>query len=90
MIPTRGQPTKRYGFGAVNYPPGESVVIARRHKRRWEVAALLETLLAKHPQATLYMAWDNANTHVDDEVEAVLRGAARRLVLLYLPTYSPC
>ena len=35
------------------------------------------------------MAWDNAGTHEGDEVEAVLRGAAGRLVLLYLPTYSP-
>jgi transposase len=35
------------------------------------------------------MAWDNAHTHEDDEVEAVVRGAAGRLVLLYLPTYSP-
>ena len=26
---------------------------------------------------------------MDEEVEAVLRGAAGRLVLLYLPTYSP-
>jgi transposase len=37
----------------------------------------------------VYVAWDNANTHEDDEVEAVVRGAAGRLVLLYLPTYSP-
>ncbi|HEV8192504.1 MAG TPA: transposase [Ktedonobacterales bacterium] len=29
------------------------------------------------------------STHEDDEVEAVVRGAAGRLVLLYLPTYSP-
>lgn len=34
-------------------------------------------------------AWDNANTHEDDEVEAAVRDAAGRLVLLYLPTYSP-
>ncbi|MGZ3583244.1 MAG: transposase, partial [Ktedonobacterales bacterium] len=32
---------------------------------------------------------DNASTHEDNEVEAVVRGAAGRLVLLYLPTYSP-
>jgi transposase len=32
---------------------------------------------------------DNSNTHEDEEIEAVLRGAAGRLVLLYLPTYSP-
>ena len=35
------------------------------------------------------MAWDNSGTHEEDEVEAVVRGAAGRLVLLYLPTYSP-
>ena len=52
-------------------------------------AELLEALLEKHPRATVYVAWDNSNTHEDDEIEAVLRGAAGRLVLLYLPTYSP-
>jgi len=31
----------------------------------------------------------NAYTHADDEIEAVVRAAAGRLVLLYLPTYSP-
>ena len=35
------------------------------------------------------MAWENSKTHEDDEVEALLRGAAGRLVVLYLPTYSP-
>jgi putative transposase len=34
------------------------------------------------------VAWDNASTHQDDAVEAVVRGAAGRLILLYLPTYS--
>ena len=37
----------------------------------------------------MYVAWDNSGTHQDDEVEAVVRGAAGQLVLLYLPTYSP-
>jgi hypothetical protein len=37
----------------------------------------------------VYVAWDNANTHQDDEIEAVLRGAAGRLILLSLPTDSP-
>jgi transposase len=35
------------------------------------------------------VAWDNADTHDDHEVDAVVRGAAGRLVLLYLPTNSP-
>lgn len=89
MIPTPGQPTKRYGIGAVNYRTGETVVLFRRRKRRKEIAQLLEALVDKHPNETVYVAWDNADTHQDDEVEAVVRRAAGRLVLLYLPTYSP-
>jgi putative transposase len=73
----------------VNYHAGETVVIFRRRKRRREVAELLQALLDKHPDETLYVAWDNSNTHEDDEVEAVLRAACGRLILLYLPTYSP-
>jgi transposase len=82
MIPTPGQPKTQYGLGAVNYHTGETVVIIRKKKRRKEVAELLQALLDKHPR-------DNATTHQDDEVEAVVRGAASRLILLYLPTYSP-
>jgi transposase len=89
MIPTPGQPSKWYGLGAVDYHTGETVVLFRRRKRRREVAELLQTLVDKHPTGTIYVAWDNAPTHADDEVEAVVRAAAGRLVLLYLPTYSP-
>lgn len=89
MIPTPAQPTRHYGIGAVNYYTGETVVLVRRHKRRQEIAELLQALVDKHPTGTIYVAWDNASTHEDDEVEAVVRDAAGRLVLLYLPTYSP-
>jgi transposase len=89
MIQTPAQPKKRYGIGAVNYHTGETVVLIRRRKRRREIAELLEALLEKHPTGRVYVAWDNSDTHEDEEVEAVLRGAAGRLVLLYLPTYSP-
>jgi putative transposase len=89
MIQTPGQPKVHYGLGAVNYHTGETVVIIRRRKRRPEVAELLQALVDKHPTGTIFVAWDNANTHEDDEVEAVVRAAAGRLVLLYLPTYSP-
>ena len=65
------------------------MVLLRRRKRRKEVAELLQALVDKHPTGTIYVAWDNADTHADDEVESVVRAAAGRLVLLYLPTYSP-
>ena len=88
-IPTPGQPKVHSGLGAVNYHTAETVVIIRKRKRRLEVAELLQTLVEKHSSGTIYVAWDNASTHQDDEVEAVIRAAAGRLVLLYLPTYSP-
>lgn len=89
MIRTPGQPKNHYGIGAVNYHTGETVVIFRKRKRRQEIAELLQMLVDKHPTGSIYVAWDNATTHQDDEVEAVVRAAAGRLVLLYLPTYSP-
>lgn len=89
MIQTPGQPKVHYGLGAINYHTGETVVIIRKRKRRREVAELLQALVDKHPTGTIYVTWDNAVTHQDDEVEAVVRAAAGRLVLLYLPTYSP-
>jgi transposase len=89
MVPTPGQPTKHYGIGAVNYHSGETVVLFRRRKRRREIVEFLQALVEKHPTETVYVAWDNADTHQDAEVDAVVRGAAGRLVLLYLPTYSP-
>jgi len=89
MIPTPGQPKVHYGLGAVNYHSGETGVIIRRRKRRLEVAELRQALVDKHSTGIIYVVWDNASTRQADEVEAIVRAAAGRLVLLYLPTYSP-
>ena len=89
MISTPGQPKVHYGLGAVNYHTGETVILIRRRKRRQEMAELLQALLDKHPTGTIFLAWDNFSAHQDGDVEAILRSAAGRLVLLYLPTYSP-
>jgi putative transposase len=89
MVATPGQQQRRYGIGAVNYHTGETVVRFEARKRRQEITRLLEALLAKHPTGTVYVAWDNASTHGDDEIDEVVHAAAGRLVLLYLPTYSP-
>ena len=73
----------------MNSHTGETVVHFEFHKRRKQIAQLLSALLERHPTGTVYVAWDNVNTHEDEEVEEVVRGATGRLVLLYLPTYSP-
>jgi putative transposase len=89
MIPTPLKNRTHFGIGAVNYHTGETVVIVRPHKRRIEIAELLRGLLKKHRQQTIYVAWDNATTHSEGEVDQVLQEANGRLILLYLPTYSP-
>ena len=89
MIQTPSQPKKSYGIGGVNYQTGETVIIFRKRKRRPQIAEFLQALVDKHRHETVYVAWDNVNTHQGDEVEAVIRGAAGKLVLMYLPTYSP-
>lgn len=89
MIQTPGQQKTSYGIGAVNYFTGETIVHFHPRKRRQEIALLLEALIEKHPSETVYLVWDNATTHMDDEIDAVVQAAAGRLILLYLPTYSP-
>ena len=89
MIPTAGQPKKHYGIGPVNYHSRQRVVITRKRKTREQIAQLLEALLLQHSVETIYVAWDNADSHSGRKVDEVVRAAAGRLVLLYLPTYSP-
>lgn len=58
MIPTPAQPKKHYGLGAVNSHTGETMVHIRRRKRRCETAALLQALLDRHVNGTVYVAWE--------------------------------
>ena len=63
--------------------------VVSHHKRGHGIIELLQALLDKHPHETAYAAWDNVSAQEDDEIEAVVRSAVGRLVLLYLPSYSP-
>ena len=88
-ISTPGQEERAYGIGAVNYHTGETVLITRDHQRTADRALLLRALVEQHPTGTIYLAWDNATTHADGAIDAVLKSAHGRLVLRYVPTYSP-
>jgi hypothetical protein len=57
----------------------------RRRELRREIAELLQAPIDNHPHERVYVLWENSGTHQDDEVKAVVRGTAERLVLLYLP-----
>src|SRR5262245_44416192 len=89
MIPTPGPPYQRDGLGAVNDHTGETVGLVRRRQRRREVAERLQAVVDRHPTGTIDIAWENAATHGEDAVAAVVRAAAGRLGRLDLPTDSP-
>lgn len=89
MIPTPGSPKRGYGIGAVNYWTGETQVLLRPRKRRAECVELLQALLEHHPSETIYVVWDNASAHRGGAIADLVTAAQGRLVLLYLPTYSP-
>jgi transposase len=86
MVSAPMQPIRRYGLGAVNWYTGQTLVITRKHKRRQEVAELLEALHQRHKDGRIYVAWDNA---VRTRMKKSRRSADGRLILLSLPTYGP-
>jgi hypothetical protein len=88
MIPIPAQLHKRYGLGAVNGHTGEPVVLFQRRTRRREIPELLQAWVDKHPTGIIDVAWDKADTHGDDEVEAAVCAVAGRWVLLYRLTYN--
>jgi transposase len=89
QIPTPRQEERAYGIGAVNYHTGETVMITSKHKKKADIATMLRALVAYHPTGTIYLTLDNSPTHFDDDIDIVLKEAGGRLILLYLPTYSP-
>jgi putative transposase len=56
-----------------------SIETVRKLLKAQEIAELLEALVTKHPTGTIYVAWDNATTHADEEVKAVVRAAVVRV-----------
>jgi hypothetical protein len=89
LMPTPGPPSTRSGLGAVTSQTGETVGLFRRRKRRQEVAARVQAPVDQHPTGPVDATGDHAATQAAEEVEALVRAAAGRLVLLSGPTDSP-
>ena len=89
QIPTHGQDERAYGIGAVNYYTGKTMMITRDHKCKVDIGIFLRALLAHHTTGIIYLTWDNSYTHFGGDIDIILKEAKGRLVLLYLPTYSP-
>lgn len=88
MIPTPGQPDKYYRDRGGELSHGRKLRAVSPPQASPGGGTVVGSLGREHPTGTIYVAWNNADTHEDDEVEAVVRAAAGCLVLLYLPTYT--
>jgi hypothetical protein len=50
---------------------------------------LLQTLVEQNPAGTIYVAWDKAGTHEDEEVEMDGRAGSSWAAGVGVPTYPP-
>ncbi len=89
MIPTPGQPDKSYGIGAVTITPAKRSCCSIAASAAQEIAQLLEALVEKHPTGPSMSPRITPVRMKIMRVEAVVRAAAGRFVLLSLPTSSP-
>lgn len=90
MILTPGRNQKRYVAGALSID-GRSLVFVSGFRKNTDLfLALLEKLRRLHPRARrIHLVLDNYSVHSARRVESYLRQHAGRLVLHFLPPYSP-
>lgn len=89
IVDSPGKDQKRYLLGSVAYPDGEGLYQIFDHKRNDEVQRHLEDLITMHPDDFWFVVWDNASSHTTDMLAPFLEKEKDRLMVVFLPTYSP-
>ena len=79
----------RFLLGSVQYPSGEGLYQIFSRKRNEEVQRHLEELLSMHKDEFLFVVMDNASSHTTPMLQPFLEALSDRLLLVFLPTYSP-
>ena len=89
LIPAPGSPQYLHVFGAYNWHSGRVSYLTSAHKNRDTFVAFLEHLLAQYPRQHLILVMDNASYHHSKTVRAALSFYEHRLLVIWLPKYSP-
>lgn len=89
LIPAPGSPQYLHVFGAYNWHSGRVSYLTSPHKNSDTFIAFLEQLLAEDPRQHLILVMDNASYHHSKTVRAALSLYEDRLLVLWLPKYSP-
>lgn len=89
LIPAPGSPQHLHVFGAYNWHTGHVSHLSSTRKNSETFITFLEHLLQQHPRRKLILVLDNASYHRSKAVQAALSHWQDRLILLWLPKYSP-
>jgi transposase len=89
LIPAPGTPQSLHVFGGYHWHSGRVSYRVAPHKNSETFVAFLERLLAEYPNQHLILVMDNASYHHSKTAQAALSLYEDRLLVLWLPKYSP-
>jgi len=89
LIPAPGTPLHLHVFGAYNWHSAHVTYTTALRKNSDTFIAFLERLLAAYPRQHLILVMDNASYHHSKTVRAALSLFEDRLLVIWLPRYSP-
>ena len=88
-IESAGNDERYQIFGSVDYRSGDIVYQQQERKRSIEFIAHLEAVLSRWPERPVIVITDNYSVHKTKAVREYEREHFGRLLIVYLPTYSP-
>jgi transposase len=90
LIPAPGSPQYLHVFGGYNWHTGRVSYLTAAHKNSDTFVAFLEHLLTEYPRQKVILVMDNASYHHSKTTQAALSLFEDRLMVIWLPKYSPC
>lgn len=76
-------------FGCVDYRSGDLLISEQDRKRSAEFVLHIEQILLRWPDRPIVLICDNFQVHKTKAIKELERAHFGRLLLVYLPTYSP-
>lgn len=89
LIPAPGSPQYLHVFGGYNWHTGRVSYLTAAHKNSDTFVAFVEHLLAEYPRQKVILVMDNASYHHSKITQAALSLFEDRLMVIWLPKYSP-
>ncbi len=89
LIPGAGPSQSLHVFGAYDWDSGFVSYTTAPRKNTDSFVAFLEHLLSDYPHQKLILVMDNASYHRSATAQAALSLYADRVLVFWLPTYSP-